>query len=276
MLRKLLKHEFHATGRIMLPLLGAELLLSVLAGLSVRGLTRVEDMGFLGFTYGMTVMVFFLGLFAVGVVATVLMVQRFYRNLLRDEGYLAMTLPVSVDAHICSKLIVSFVWFTAVALLFVLAMLVMLVIGAQLEFMAMEEFQEVLRAFREALRLVGGGNLALFVLEYILLSFLGAAGLCLRCYSAMAIGCSAANHKLLYSFLAFIGIGFVLNILQNALAFSVLPQLNLFDFYEITGPGDVAHFFHHAMGVGAVLMLIYNAIFYFLTRWFLSNRLNLA
>ncbi|MBQ1839376.1 MAG: ABC transporter permease, partial [Ruminococcus sp.] len=114
MLGKLLKHEFRATGRIMLPLIGAELLLSVLAGFSVRGLDRIQNMNFLGVTYIMTLFVFFLGLFAVGVVALVLMIQRFYRNLLRDEGYLAMTLPVSVDEHIWSKLIVSFVWFAAV------------------------------------------------------------------------------------------------------------------------------------------------------------------
>ena len=100
MLGKLIKHEFRATGRIMLPLLGAELLLSVLAGLSIRGLDRMENMGFLGVTYVLTLVVFFLGLFALGVVAFVLMIQRFYKNLLRDEGYLAMTLPVSVDEQI--------------------------------------------------------------------------------------------------------------------------------------------------------------------------------
>ena len=54
MLGKLMKHEFRATGRIMLPLLGAELLLSVLAGFSVRGLDRIENMSFLGVTYILT------------------------------------------------------------------------------------------------------------------------------------------------------------------------------------------------------------------------------
>ena len=95
MLGKLIKHEFRATGRILLPLLGAELLLSVLAGFSVRGLDRVENMGILGVMYVTTLVVFFLGLFALSVVAFVLMIQRFYKNLLRDEGYLSMTLPVT-------------------------------------------------------------------------------------------------------------------------------------------------------------------------------------
>ena len=38
MLRKLLKHEFRATGRIMLPMFGILLLASVGANLSIRGM----------------------------------------------------------------------------------------------------------------------------------------------------------------------------------------------------------------------------------------------
>ena len=157
MLGKLLKHEFRATGRIMLPLIGAELLLSVLAGLSVRGLDRIQNMNFLGVTYVMTLIVFFLGLFAVGVVALVLMIQRFYRNLLRDEGYLSMTLPVSVDEHIWSKLIVSFVWFAAVGLLSVLAMLVMMAVGSRISFVGDLNFRELFDRLRELVRLIGAG-----------------------------------------------------------------------------------------------------------------------
>ena len=72
MLGKLIKHEFRATGRIMLPLLGAELLLSVLAGLSIRGLDHMENMSFLGVTYVMTLAVFFLGTVAIGAAFVIL------------------------------------------------------------------------------------------------------------------------------------------------------------------------------------------------------------
>ena len=39
------------------------------------------------------------------------LIQRFYKNLLRDEGYLMLTLPASVHQQVWSKLIVSSVWF---------------------------------------------------------------------------------------------------------------------------------------------------------------------
>lgn len=277
MLGKLMKHEFRATGRIMLPLLGAELLLSVLAGLSIRGLDRIENMNFLGVTYITTLAVFFLGLFALAVVAFVLMIQRFYRNLLRDEGYLAMTLPVSVDAQIWSKLLVSFVWFLAVGVLSVVTMLILLAIGARMNFLQAIFSEDVREMLREASAIVGGGNIFLFILEWIVLGFLGVCATCLRCYSALAIGHSAADHKLLLSFVAYFVIGMALSLLSNAVSFGVLPHLDLEHFLiGIDSFEQSMRIFHGAMWVGALLSLILSAIFYFVTRYFLKNKLNLA
>ena len=278
MLGKLLKHEFRATGRIMLPLLGVELLLSVLAGLSVRGLDRIGDMSFLGVTYVTTLVVFFLGLFALGVVAVVLMIQRFYRNLLRDEGYLSMTLPVSVDAQIWAKLIVSFVWFTAVAVLTVLAMTVMVSIGTRLQFLAGMPAWSEMRAFLRMAFGEYGGNIALFLLEMLLLAFLGTCSLCLRCYSALAIGGSAADHKLAYSFLAFIVIGIVLSILENAIGVGLVnTDLGRRIFWQdFSSVQESMHFLHSTMWLAVLSSAIYGAVFYFVTRFFLKNKLNLA
>ena len=278
MLGKLMKHEFRATGRIMLPLLGAELLLSVLAGFSVRGLDRIENMNFLGVTYILTLSVFFLGLFALAVVAFVLMIQRFYRNLLRDEGYLAMTLPVSVDEQIWAKLLVSFVWFAAVTVLSTVAMLVLVTIGSRMNFLRDMFFDEQLReVIREITSHVGGGNIVLFALESVVLFFLGTCATCLRCYSALAIGHSAADHKLLLSFVAYFVIGMALSLLGNAFSFGVLPNLDidrlLMNVDTLEGG---LRFAHGSLWVGVALSLVYSAIFYFVTRYFLKNKLNLA
>ena len=271
MLGKLLKHEFRATGRIMLPLIAAELLISVLAGLSVRGLARMEDMSFLHTMYVMTLFVFGLGLFAVAVVAFVLMIQRFYRSLLQDEGYLSMTLPVSVDAHIWAKLITSFVWFVAVGLLSIAASLVVMTIGAAIElppFFA-GSWEEFAPAFDE----IGGGNLALYLLETAVLAFLAGGAVCLRCYASMAIGCSASDHKLLLSFVTYIAVSIVLSILSNAAAFTILPNLNVE--HMLSGMSQAAAM-HAVMGVYLLISAALFALFYFLTRYFLKNKLNLA
>ena len=269
MLGKLIKHEFRATGRILLPLLGAELLLSVLAGFSVRGLDRVENIGILGVMYVTTLVVFFLGLFALSVVAFVLMIQRFYKNLLRDEGYLSMTLPVSVDEQLFAKLIVSFVWFAAVGLLSIVSILTVTSIGARFGGVVNVDIGEI----RDAVQSVGGGNLLLFLLELLLLGFLGSCATCLRCYSALAIGHSAADHKMLLSFVAYIVIGFALSVVRNSVLLGLLPSI---DPGAILAGMSSALQFHALVLTGILIAAFYCALFYFVTRWFLKNKLNLA
>ena len=118
MLRKLIKHEFRATARIMGPLYLVLLVTALGANLSTRGIleTPYPVLNILG---ALLVMAFVVAIMAVCVVSFLLMIQRFYKNLLRDEGYLMFTLPVSIPAMIFSKLIVAIVW----AVLTVLVML---------------------------------------------------------------------------------------------------------------------------------------------------------
>ena len=103
MLRKLLKHEFRATARIMLPLFGLLVLASVGANLSIRGMLD-SDSTFLSTLGTILIMLFTVAIVAVGIMAFILMINRFYKNLLQDEGYVMMTLPVSIHQQIWSKL----------------------------------------------------------------------------------------------------------------------------------------------------------------------------
>ena len=124
MLRKLLKHEFRATGRIMLPLYLILLATAIGANFSTRGLLET-DLKVLDLLGGLLVMAFAVAIIAVCVMSMVVMVQRFYKNLLQDEGYVMMTLPVSVHQQVWSKLIVSAVWFALTIVMVCLACLIM-------------------------------------------------------------------------------------------------------------------------------------------------------
>ena len=99
MLGKLMKHEFRATRRVMLPLYLILLVTAVAANFSTRMLfdSRHWALTTLG-----TLLVISFGVAVAGVcvMSVLLMVQRFYKNLLQDEGYLMFTLPVSVHQHI--------------------------------------------------------------------------------------------------------------------------------------------------------------------------------
>lgn len=110
MLGKLLKQDFRATARIILPVYAAVPVLGLFTGLIVR-LCESQSNIWISILGSLVSFVFSLALIAAVVTTVVLMILRFYRNLMTDEGYLMFTLPVSTTELICSKLIVSVVWF---------------------------------------------------------------------------------------------------------------------------------------------------------------------
>ena len=146
MLRKLLKHEFRATGRIMLPMYLILLVTAVGSNLAGRGMLdgRYHILNILGV---LIVTAFGIAICGALLMSFVLMIQRFYKNLLQDEGYLMFTLPASVHQHIWSKLIVSSVWFIVTVLAIIAASLVVAYQGGFLR-----ELLDFLRYFLEGLR----------------------------------------------------------------------------------------------------------------------------
>lgn len=273
MLRKLLKHEFRATGRVILPIFGLLLLSAVGANLSIRGMTNAQST-FLNTLGTILIMLFFLAIIAVGIVALAVMVSRFYKNLLQDEGYVMMTLPVSIHQQVWSKLIVSTVWFAATVLVIILACFVT---AFDIRFMG-ELWQEVKNIVHAVIRynhmdiVVNGIG---FLVELLLLCIMPSIAFCLRAYSAMAIGFSRPNHKGLFSVASYIVIGVVVQIL-GGIGISLLNDSwfhRLLLGWEPQLSATAA--MHLGMWFLIVLELIYCAVFYFLTVYFLQKHLNL-
>lgn len=273
MLRKLLKHEFRATGRVMLPLFGLLLLASAGANLSIRGLLD-SNSGFFSTLGTIFIMLFTIAIIAVGIMSLVVMVSRFYKNLLQDEGYVMMTLPVSIHQQVWSKLIVSTVWFAATVLVIILACCIT---AFDIRFMGelWRELRNIVHAVIQYNHMDVVANGAAFALEALILCILGSVSFCLRAYSAMAIGFSRPNHKGLFSVAAYIGIGVVLQILGGI----VISLLNDSWFHRLLLGWEpqlsAVAAMHLGMWVIILLMAVYSAMFYFLTVYFLQKHLNL-
>ena len=120
MLGKLMKYELKACGRTFLPLYGAILLMSVIAGLSMNmGIFQIS---------GLATIVLF-GLFvALGVLTIMITIQRFRRNLLDDEGYLMFTLPVTSKELIFSKYSVALIYTILSSIVSVLSFIIIVLI----------------------------------------------------------------------------------------------------------------------------------------------------
>ena len=118
MLSKLLKYEFKSTGRTFglcyAGVVAAALLLRILGLLSDSiGFSDTLPRSvvlFTEFLTGLSGVAYAVMIVAVCVITFLLILQRFYKNLLSGEGYLMHTLPVRPWQHIASKLIAAVVW----------------------------------------------------------------------------------------------------------------------------------------------------------------------
>lgn len=273
MLRKLLKHEFRATGRIMLPMIAILLATSVAANLSLRYLMDSRAW-FLTMVGGLLMMALVVAIIGVCVVSFVLMIQRFYKNLLQDEGYVMLTLPVSIHQHIWSKLIVSSVWFIVTALAVILACCITafdLTVVKEILWGLGRVFEELRKV--QAYYALNGTAIAV---ELIVLVFLGLVAMCLQFYAALAAGHSLPSHKMAWSVVWYFGLQFVFQLI-GVCVIQILDQVDFFN-WGIFYPEihlDVMAGIHIGMGLLILGTVIYGAVFYAITTFFLKKRLNL-
>lgn len=269
MLRKLMKHEFRATARIMGPLYLVLLVTAICANFSARVMDRA-DSALLNMLSALVVMAFVVAIIGVCFMSFALMLQRFYRNLLRDEGYIMFTLPASVHQQVWSKLIVSTVWFVATGAAVILSFLV-----AVYEVGFVSAFFRGLQRVLEAMTAYYALNGTAFFLELAALCFVGCVAFSLQFYAAMAVGHSFSNHKLLLSVAFYFGFQFVSQIIGTVLLVSLAdsPLVEFLSTLDVHFTAMAAvHITMCALLIGTA---VYGAIFYFLTTYFLKKRLNL-
>lgn len=135
MLGKLYKHEFRATARIQLPLMLATIAVTLVLTILVL-LNKAIPEGTILYTLtniltGFMSAFYVLGLVAYILAAHLLGVQRYYKNLFTDEGYLTLTLPVKNGYHQTVKLTVAVFWSLVSILISALCFAAFLLIGIE-------------------------------------------------------------------------------------------------------------------------------------------------
>ena len=210
-----------------------------------------------------------------GVMAMVVMIQRFYKNVLGDEGYLTLTLPVNVHEILWSKLIVSFVWFLATGLIAIAAVFVAVFTLTYSElgemFRNMPSFGEMLRLFFEKTDITPW-QLTGAVAQFAAMIILSSLTACLHFYAAMALGHSFSNHKILLSVVFYIGFGIVTQTIGTIFA-SVGIQIDISPDFWSSLP--VTQVFSSLAWAAAGVSALLGAAYYVLTLLMLKKRLNL-
>lgn len=199
MLGKLLKYEFKASSRILIPLY---LVLLITTGIN-RLMLQLDifDGPFMVIPMIMKVL-FMLSVMAIFITAFLLMIYRFYKNLLSDEGYLMFTLPTKTHQLIVSKYIATLIWMV-VSVIFIIG-------SAVLAFGTPENMRLALGSLKEFLlqfEATTGSNTTVVVITLLLFCFMAFTTYTLLIYTAIAIGQLFTRNRLVGAFVSYIGIG---------------------------------------------------------------------
>jgi len=202
MLAKLMKYEFKSIARLFIPLYAVLLIFALLNRFlnPFQVFETTENFNLQIFIRGLGMALYFFLILAVFVVTLVLIIQRFYKNLLGDEGYLMFTLPVKPWQHILNKLLTALIWCVLSTIVLVGSFFLLIGLDEVIRF-----FPYIIQSIKNTFGIAG-----FFVLPALALAQL-ASGI-LMIYNAMALGHLFTKHRLLASF----GMYCVLYLIQQA------------------------------------------------------------
>lgn len=254
MLGKLIKYELKATARTLIPLYIALLAFALINRLFMGSGNNI-DIDLLGgipmmmsmFAYGCTMA-------AVFIITFFVIVQRFYKNLLGDEGYLMNTLPVKAWMNISSKLIASIIWSIVSGIIAILSIIIMA--------FSQDIFNILRNIFFEMNNVINlpQGYFG-FMLEVILYGFVSMIASTLMLYLSISIGHLFNKRRILASFGAFI----VLNMIISAIKGTIQGSVDIVNNSSIIP--DI-----HGLLVFDILLVI---VFFIACNYIIKNKLNL-
>ena len=259
MLRKLIKYEIKASSRMLVPLYIA-LLAVAFVNRFMNPFEIIQEAS--GFNLQVIIKILSALIYYALIVGTlissfIILIYRFYKNLLADEGYLSFTLPVETWQHILSKLITSVIW---------VILSIVVVISSILIVANISNFFQEFRILMETLAGEFGKSIFIELPAYLLVTLVYSI---LIIYNSISIGQLFQKYKIVASFVAYFAFYFISQtillitlLLFNFNNLSLLEEKNITSSFRVFGP------------ITAVLLLL--SIGHFISaNYFLKKRLNL-
>ena len=268
MLSKLLKYEIKATARLFLPLY---LTIVIFAVINLFFLATpnpgAKSFSFYNLAMAISMTVYVTLMIGLVVMTLFVLVQRFYKNLLGDEGYLMFTLPVKSRSHILCKLITAVLW--TIASGFVAFCSILVIFSNKISIAQI--FGQLSMAFGQLTQEFGAYSY-LFTFEVMVVGLLTIASTILTIYAAIALGQLFNKHKLLASFGMYIALQIVSQIIM------VLSSAIFFNLAVFKPAGTFLPSAAVVNGILLVCILYFGAFtagYFCLTNYLLKRRLNL-
>lgn len=245
MMRKLLKYDLKSMSKVIVPFWIALFIIGVLCSTQIK--FGFQNMGGAGNTLlVISVMVFIALIMAVMVMNFAVIIQRFWKGLLKEEGYLMFTLPVSERSLILSKGISAMlITLGTVVIILLLVLTVAMMHGFDLRQLMQIRIPDWFTA-----------KWGFYVIAFCVINILSGI---YHLYVAMAIGQLSNKNRFLCSFAAYIVLAIVFTIVETLVLEGSSMRLD----YMINEWAYLA--------VAAAEVIIYHII----TEYILSKKLNL-
>ena len=279
MVKKLIKYDFMSYLRILLPVqlivIGVALINRIIQffeppltqnGYGVdTGSSAVYNSIFVS-----SLVLYIISLVVCLLITVILSVVRFYQGMYSSEGYLNHTLPVTAAQHIWAKLLTSMLFY--LGSLFAVFLSFMIITAGDLNTEIFKAGFYVLgKAFNSY-----GANIALYILEGIIVLLLSLTAMYLKLYCCLSVGQLAKKRKILLAFGVFFGIYVVKQIIATIFITVAAVNNELMErISEWISDNGIA--FIHIMLCGAIVFYAVLSLVYFLiNRYLMSKKLNLA
>ncbi len=261
MLGKLMKYEIKATARIFLPLY------LVLIVFSIINSFMNFNMDSFTLPQGITLTIYIIILVGMFVATFIVMIQRFYKNLLSEEGYLMFTIPVKPWKHIISKLIISSMW-TAISVLVAILSIGIIVLQ---EVSLTDMFKGISMIWSMVYEELGD-SLYHLIAQMIVGIIIGTATSILMVYASISMGHLSNNHKIMASIGSFLGF-YALSQIVAGILFLLPINSNQWLFYSFNA--QMTQYPSGAIWGAIALSAVFASIYFIITNLILSKRLNL-
>ena len=263
MLKKLYKYELYSLFRNLLPIYAAVLGFALLSRLTLLIKT---DNPLLQIPAGISTTIYVFSVIAVFVVGMVVVVMRFYKNLLSGEGYLTFTLPFTATQHIVCKLLCGVL---VIVIDFIAVMASLLIMSAGTDALG-NMFEALKTVFEIAGEKLTAAQIVSLTVEFIIAIIIGMFQSLLMFYAAIAIG-QQFKSRVGGAVVAYICLYAAVQVINT---FIMVIGIALLGNIEVDLTVSVGTF-QAFLGLITVYSFILAAAYFCITRHFLSKKLNL-
>ena len=258
MLRKLLKYDFKTLLHTLLPMYAIALSLSIISNIFLK-LERITPIFRVPtvFIVGLSVLV------SVGIslVTLIIGIINFYKQTVKDEGYLLHTLPVSKKNIILSKLISL----NVMQILSIIITIITFLITINLKSVVL---RDLIKSIIE-----GISDYKITALLVFLTVIVGQITNTLLIYVSISFGQKHSPNKLLFSIIYGVAIYHITQIVTMIIYLPILLNENIVDSLNETIPESQA--LNIVLGISLIISFIIGTVYYIFTKKNLETKLNL-